>query len=210
MLTRHGARFSLGEGGASILSGSATLDPYGLELDVGDAEILGFGAATGGPDRNGARFRVMTRDTLLYGIPGSSYTAIPFFIASDGARAIGVLVATTYPLDVVVADGTCRSRPPAIPEGSPLDVIVFRGSARRDRPRPGGARRAQLPAARLGARLPPVALVVPDRDAVLDVARRFRALDLPADVVHLDIHYMDRYRVFTFHPSASRARADAR
>ena len=36
--------------------------------------------------------------------------------------------------------------------------------------------------------------------AVLDVARRFRALDLPADVVHLDIDYMDRYRVFTWHP----------
>mgnify|MGYP002388407268 CR=1 FL=1 len=35
---------------------------------------------------------------------------------------------------------------------------------------------------------------------VLDVARRFRALDLPADVIHLDIHYMDRYRVFTFSP----------
>jgi alpha-glucosidase len=37
--------------------------------------------------------------------------------------------------------------------------------------------------------------------AVLEVARGFRALDLPADVIHLDIHYMDRYRVFTWHPS---------
>jgi alpha-glucosidase len=36
--------------------------------------------------------------------------------------------------------------------------------------------------------------------AVLDVARRFRTLGLPADVIHVDIHYMDHYRVFTFSP----------
>jgi alpha-glucosidase len=35
---------------------------------------------------------------------------------------------------------------------------------------------------------------------VLEVARRFRELDLPADAIHLDIHCMDRYRVFTWHP----------
>ena len=47
----------------------------------------------------------MTRDTLFYGIAGASYTAMPFFIARDGSQAVGVLVATTYPLDVEVADG---------------------------------------------------------------------------------------------------------
>jgi alpha-glucosidase len=33
-----------------------------------------------------------------------------------------------------------------------------------------------------------------------DVVRRYRADDLPLDVLHLDIHYMDGYRVFTFDP----------
>src|SRR5688572_32549458 len=40
------------------------------------------------PTRNGQRFRVMTLDTLFYGIKGSSYTAFPFFVVrhKDGAR----------------------------------------------------------------------------------------------------------------------------
>jgi alpha-glucosidase len=35
---------------------------------------------------------------------------------------------------------------------------------------------------------------------VLNVARTFREKDIPADVIYLDIHYMDEYKVFTWHP----------
>ncbi len=35
---------------------------------------------------------------------------------------------------------------------------------------------------------------------VEEVARQYRQHDLPLDVIHLDIHYMDGYRVFTFDP----------
>jgi alpha-glucosidase len=34
----------------------------------------------------------------------------------------------------------------------------------------------------------------------LNVARTFREKDIPADVIYLDIHYMDEYKVFTWHP----------
>lgn len=40
----------------------------------------------------------------------------------------------------------------------------------------------------------------PDKE-VLAVANTFREKDIPADVVVLDIHYMDRYKIFTWHPS---------
>lgn len=33
-----------------------------------------------------------------------------------------------------------------------------------------------------------------------EIVRRYRAEDLPLDVLHLDIHYMDGYRIFTFDP----------
>jgi alpha-glucosidase len=33
-----------------------------------------------------------------------------------------------------------------------------------------------------------------------DIVKRYRAHDLPLDVLHLDIHYMDGYRVFTWNP----------
>ncbi len=39
----------------------------------------------------------------------------------------------------------------------------------------------------------------PDTE-VLSVARTFREKKIPADLIYLDIHYMDAYKVFTFHP----------
>ncbi|MDO9510453.1 MAG: glycoside hydrolase family 31 protein [Bacteroidales bacterium] len=40
----------------------------------------------------------------------------------------------------------------------------------------------------------------PDTE-VLNIAETFRAKKIPADVIYLDIHYMDNYKVFTWHPS---------
>ncbi len=200
VLTRQGGRFSLEDGGARILSGAATTQPYTIEIDTGSADVFGFGAATGAADRNGARFRIVTRDTLFYGIAGASYTAMPFFIARDGSRAVGVLAATTYPLDVAVTDGKVSLVAACDTDGTPVDVIVLRGSI------------VEIVAdlASLVGRtfLPPAWALgfhqsrwsYRTSSAVIDIARRFRALDLPADVIHLDIHYMDRYRVFTFSP----------
>ena len=200
VLTRQGGRFSLEDEGTRILSGAATTQPYSIEFDTGGAEVFGFGAATGAADRRGARFRIMTRDTLFYGIAGASYIAMPFFIARDGSRAVGVLVATTYPLDVAVTDGKVSLVAACDTDGTPVDVLVFRGSI------------VEIVAdlASLAGRsfLPPAWALgfhqsrwsYRTSDAVIDIARRFRALDLPADVIHLDIHYMDRYRVFTFSP----------
>ncbi len=39
----------------------------------------------------------------------------------------------------------------------------------------------------------------PDSE-VLRIAKTFREKKIPADVIYLDIHYMDDYRLFTFHP----------
>lgn len=39
-----------------------------------------------------------------------------------------------------------------------------------------------------------------NQQEVIDTAAQFRANDLPADVIHLDIDYMDGYRVFTWDP----------
>lgn len=182
------------------MAGTIAEDAFQIDLDLAGAEILGFGAATGGPDRNGTRFRVMARDTLFYGIPGASYTAFPFFIARGAESTLGVLVATTYPLDVVVEEGKVAIAAACGTAGAPVDVVVFRGSV---------AEIVSDLSALVGRTFLPPAWALgfhqsrwsykTDR-AVLDVARRFRELDLPADVIHLDIHYMDRYRVFTWHP----------
>jgi alpha-glucosidase len=192
--------FAFSDRGGHILSGHAGTTPFSVVFDLCGCDILGFGAATGGPDRNGARFQVMTRDTIFYGIPGSSYTAFPFFIARSAGTTLGVLVATTYPLDVVVDDGRVAITAACDTNGAPVDVIVFRGTV---------AEIVHDLSALVGRTFLPPAWALgfhqsrwsykTDR-AVLEVARRFRELDLPADVIHLDIHSMDRYRVFTWHP----------
>lgn len=195
-----GGALGLAHAGETILVGSARVEPYGVDFDVPGAEILGFGAAPGGPDRNGARFRVMTQDTLLYGIRGASYTAFPFFIARMPTRTLGVLVATTIPLDVAVEDDTVKLRAACEAGDSHVDVIVFQGTLAEivcDLSSLVG-RTFLPPAWSLGFHQSRWSYK--SADEVLGIARRFRALDLPADVIHLDIHYMDRYRVFTWHP----------
>ena len=39
----------------------------------------------------------------------------------------------------------------------------------------------------------------PDKE-VVNTARTYREKNIPADMIYLDIHYMDAYKVFTFHP----------
>ncbi|CAI6077611.1 glycoside hydrolase family 31 protein [Cohnella sp. JJ-181] len=39
-----------------------------------------------------------------------------------------------------------------------------------------------------------------DQEEVMKLARNFRSKNIPCDVIYLDIHYMDEYRVFTFDP----------
>jgi alpha-glucosidase len=196
----HGGAFSLIESDGRVLTGDVGVAPYHVRFDLAGADILGFGAATGGPDRNGTRFRLMTRDTLFYGIPGASYTAFPFFIARRPERTLGILVATTWPLDVVVDEGKVAITAACDTAGSPVDVIVFQGTiADIVRELSSLVGRTFLPPAwALGFHQSRWSYKT-DR-AVLEVARRFRTLDLPADVIHLDIHHMDRYRVFTWHP----------
>ncbi len=197
-VTHRDDRFALADDGVECLTGAATNDPYRLAIDVGDAEILGFGAATGASNRNGARFRIMTRDTLFYGIEGASYTAMPFFVARRGSRCIGVMAASTYPLDVAVTDGQVEIAASCATDGSPVDVMLFRGSL------PAILRDLSTIVGR--SFLPPAWALgfhqsrwsYRSADAVLNVARRFRQHALPADAIHLDIHYMDRFRVFTF------------
>ena len=123
-----GNEFALLDSGLAVVRGRARVPSFAVDFEVGPCRILGFGAATGGADRNGAQFRVLTRDTLFYGIPGASYTAMPFFIMRGASRSVGVLVATTYPLDVAVEDGTVRLQAACDTAGAPVDVIVFQGS----------------------------------------------------------------------------------
>jgi alpha-glucosidase len=195
-----GSEFRCSAAARPVLEGSARLRPCRIDFELGDARLFGFGAANGRVDRNDSRFRMMTLDTLLYGIPGSSYTAFPFFIAQRAAGAIGVLLATTEPLDVTIGGGRVTLAAAADAPGAPLDVVVMRGTV---------SEIVQDLSALVGRTFLPPAWALgfhqsrwsyKSAAAVVDVARNFRRHGLAADVIHLDIHYMDRFRVFTWDP----------
>lgn len=196
-----GDRHVVKEQDAPLLTVAARTVPFFLSVDIpGGARVYGFGAATGAASRGGARFRVLTRDTLFFGVPGASYTAFPLFWVKSAQQCFAVLVATTFPLDVEVGDTAVVLRGACDTEKSPVDVILLRGSP---------VDIAEDLGALVGRTFLPPAWALgfhqsrwsyKTQGEVLAVARRLRAESLPADVVHLDIHYMDRYRVFTFSP----------
>jgi alpha-glucosidase len=193
--------FTLQDHGQTLLAGR--LDParWSVTCRLGDARFFGFGAANGAADRNEARFRIMAIDTLMYAIPGASYTALPFVLATArGGATTGVLFATALPLDVATSAGEVRVSAACVTGGMAVDVIVMSGSM---------LQVVQSLGALVGRTFLPPAWALGFHQSrwsyrsdarVLEVARRLREYDLPADTIHLDIHYMERYRVFTFHP----------
>ncbi len=126
----------------------------------------------------------------------SLYQAHPWVLAlrADGS-AFGVLADTTYRLEIDLRDGIRLS------SAQPFPVIVIEGAS----PQEVLRRLADL----MGRiELPPRWTLgyhqcrfsyYPD-SRVRELAEEFRKRELPCDVIWVDIHYMDEYKVFTFDP----------
>ncbi len=169
--------------------------------------VYGFGAASGQADRNNQNFRLVNLDTMFYSVPGATYASFPFFIVSRENRFSGIFLHSTRPGRVSIDNSEDHPDGPSVrfdleSEGNdrPVDVFVFHGT---------------LPEilesyCELTGRpfLPPVWALgfhqsrwsYKSAARVLELAARFRAEKIPVDAVHLDIHYMDDYKVFTWNP----------
>jgi len=126
----------------------------------------------------------------------SLYQAHPWVLAvrADGS-AFGILADTTYRLEIDLRRGIRLS------SAEPFPIIVVEG----DSPQEVVARLAQLTGF---MKLPPRWALgyhqcrfsyYPD-SRVRELADEFRARAMPCDVIWIDIHYMDGYKVFTFDP----------
>jgi alpha-glucosidase len=126
----------------------------------------------------------------------SLYQAHPWVLGvrSDGT-AFGVLADTTYRIQIDLSDGI-RLRCP-----KPFPIIVIEGESPQDVATKLGALTGRI-------ELPPRWTLGyhqcrfsyhPDA-RVRELAREFRARRIPCDVIWIDIHYMDEYKVFTFDP----------
>ena len=142
----------------------------------------------------------MNRDTLFFGIEGATYASFPLvWVRNDDGDCFVVVVLTSRPLDVSVDDDAVRFVE-VVDSDAVADVVVIEG---------GPATILGELRTLLGASFVPPAWALgfhqsrwsyrTDKD-VLEVADDARRYDIPLDVVHLDIHMMDAYRVFSWHP----------
>ncbi|MBI3394540.1 MAG: alpha-glucosidase [Spirochaetia bacterium] len=172
-----------------------------------DDTIYGLGAATSKPNRNNQRFRLFNYDTLFYTIKESSYTSFPFFLIRRQNSFIGVYLNTTLPAQVTTGNSDNDPSGPCIRfdlqsggHPMPIDVFAFQGTIPEILKQYSQicGRPFLPPAWALGFQQSRWSYRSADR--VLELADRFRREEVPCDAIHLDIHYMDKYKVFTWDP----------
>jgi alpha-glucosidase len=177
-----------------------------ISIDAGTS-LYGTGEVAGRLRRNGhvtevwakQPFRIEDDGTVVPHYDDRSkslYQAHPWVLAVRGdGSAFGVLADTTYRLGIDLRDGirlTCAE---------PFPVIVIEGASPQEV--------VQRLAALTGRiELPPRWALGyqqcrfsyhPDA-RVRELAQEFRTREIPCDVIWIDIHYMDEYKVFTFDP----------
>jgi len=161
--------------------------------------LYGTGEVPGGLLRNGKVSENWNSDSYAYGIGSKSlYQSHPWVLAvrADGS-AFGVLALTTYRCEINLQNGITFSA-----TGPKFAVAIFSGSS------PQAVLRSL--AKQIGTiALPPRWALgfqqsrwsyYPDK-RVREIADEFRNRKIPADVIWLDIDYMQDFQVFTFNQS---------
>ncbi len=194
-----------------IISGSIVIEQgskASLQIGIQVTDIIyGFGAATGFPNRNNQQFELMNLDTLFYSVKGASYSTFPFFIIRRQRDFIGIFAHILLPMKVSIYGSESNPGGPSIQmelaaneRSVPIDVMLFSGTL------PEILNKYSDITGK--AFLPPVWSLgyhqsrwsYKTADRVLELAKRFREEEIPCDAIHLDIHYMNDYDVFTWHP----------
>lgn len=166
-----------------------------------DERFFGLGEKTGDVDKRGHEWVMWNSDIPGYGNDTDPlYQSIPFLAGLREGRAWGLFLNNSHRSRFNLGAGNHRYWSFAA-EGGALDYFVFAGPRIADVVRAYTGLTGRMP-------LPPKWALgyqqsrwsyYPDRE-VLSLAREFRERKIPADVIYLDIHYMDDYRVFTWHP----------
>ena len=161
--------------------------------------FIGLGEKTGPLDRKGHGYENYNTDNYAYSPNGDPlYCSIPFFIGIHHHLAYGIFFDNTYKSYFNFGASNDRFSSFAadagemnyyfIHDNSVADIInqYTRLTGRMEMP----------PLWSLGYQQCRYSYY-PDKE-VLNVARTFREKDIPADVIVLDIHYMESYKIFSW------------
>jgi len=163
--------------------------------------FIGLGEKTGNLDRRGSSFVNWNNDYFDYPIKGDPlYSSIPFFIGLNQEKKYGVYLNNCSKSKFNFGASNNRFVSISVDEG-PLDIFFFHAD--------------NIPAlinqyVNITGKplLPPLWSIGYHQSRwsyfpaseVLNIADCFRQRDIPVDCIHLDIHYMDQFKVFTWHP----------
>ncbi|MGM0451596.1 MAG: glycoside hydrolase family 31 protein [Thermodesulfobacteriota bacterium] len=161
--------------------------------------FVGLGEKTGSLDRRGSAYVNWNTDYFAYPIHADPlYTSVPFYMGIHGGRKYGIFFDNTHRSHFNFGAANNRFSSFGADAGS-MDYYFFHGA---------GVAEILSDFTWIVGRMPLPPLwslgyhqsrysYSPDREAV-GVARGLREKDIPADVIYLDIHHMDRYKVFTW------------
>ncbi len=168
-----------------------------VEFNVGDVDLYGTGEVWGPMRRNGDRNIYWNRDNGAYGAHAGKmlYQTHPWvMVLNKDGSAFGILYDNTWRSEL-----QCESNLIYKSDGPACRVIVIK----KDNPEELLTTLARLSGT---MEMPPLWALgyqqcrfsyYPDT-RVKEVADEFRQRQIPCDVIWMDIHYMDEYRIFTF------------
>ena len=161
--------------------------------------FIGLGEKTGPLDRKGAGYINWNTDKYAYG-PGDDplYCSIPFYIGIHHNLAYGIFLDNTYKTIFNFGASNDRFSSFSADSGEMNYYFMYGNTV--------GEIIKQYTLLTGRMELPPLWSIAyqqcrysyyPDKE-VINVANTFREKDIPCDVIVLDIHYMEKYKIFTW------------
>lgn len=170
-----------------------------LKTMEGDEAFYGLGDKTGFLNKRGYAYEMWNSDIPDPQVDSfkSLYKSIPFFITLRANCVFGIFFDNTYRTYFDMGKESEAYYSFGADEGS-LDYYFIAGDTIADIVEGYTYLTGRLPLPQLwtlGYHQSRWSYM--NREEVYDIARHFRELDLPCDSIHLDIDYMDSYKVFT-------------
>lgn len=163
--------------------------------------FVGLGEKTGPLNRRGHGYQNWNTDHFAYDVEADPlYASIPFYIGIHEELSYGIFLDNSYKSHFNFGASNNRFSSFSVDSGD-LDYYFFAGDVSTI------IKSYTWLTGRMS--MPPLWSIgyqqcrysyYPDTE-VLDIAKKFREKDIPADVIVLDIHYMDAYKIFSWDKS---------
>ncbi|WP_424963789.1 glycoside hydrolase family 31 protein [Ekhidna sp.] len=195
-LNKEGKVINEDDAGLGIQTQGEQVTVY-KKLQEGE-RFVGLGEKTGPLDRRGKGYQNWNTDHFAYDIEADPlYASIPFYIGIHGNLSYGIFLDNSYKSHFNFGASNNRFSSLSVDSGD-MNYYFFAGSVTEI------IQSYTWLTGRMS--MPPMWSIgyqqcrysyYPDTE-VLDVAKKFRDKDIPADVIVLDIHYMDQYKIFSW------------